>query len=357
MWNNNETTEDINNLSPGTYIVELTDGNGCIILDSSTITESTELIINSSTENSICNGESLGSINITANGGTGGLSYSWSNGSSSEDLNNIPAGNYTVEVTDANNCIETESFTVTQPLAYLPIYDLSDVLCYEELSGSINFSISGNTSPYTYTWSNGANTQNIDNLSVGIYEITVLDLNNCIGNFEYIISEPDEINIGYTIYHASCEENNDGSIYTTISGGTLPYTYLWSNGIYNNDNISIPKGLYSLEVTDANGCAADMETVSVEFEGLNGCIEIPSGFTPNDDGIHDEWTIYGLYNFPEVEISVHNRWGQKVFYSEGYNNPWDGRQNGINLPIATYYYVIELKDSGKIFNGTVTIKR
>ena len=75
------------------------------------------------------------------------------------------------------------------------------------------------------------------------------------------------------------------------------------------------------------------------------------------DGIHDEWAIYGLYNFPDVVVDVFNRWGQQVFYSEGYNVPWDGRSNGIELPIATYYYVIELQDSGKVFNGTVTIKR
>ena len=95
----------------------------------------------------------------------------------------------------------------------------------------------------------------------------------------------------------------------------------------------------------------------VGFEGYDGCIEIPTGFTPNNDGIHDEWAIYGLYNFPDVVVSVHNRWGQKVFYSDTYNVPWDGKKNGVDLPIATYYYVIELKDSEKIFNGTVTIKR
>ena len=115
--------------------------------------------------------------------------------------------------------------------------------------------------------------------------------------------------------------------------------------------------MYSLEVTDANGCAADMETVSVEFEGLNGCIEIPSGFTPNGDGIHDEWSIYGLYNFPDVVVKVYNRWGQEMYSSEGYEIPWDGKYQGVDLPTATYYYVIQFTDSGKVFNGTVTIKR
>ena len=89
----------------------------------------------------------------------------------------------------------------------------------------------------------------------------------------------------------------------------------------------------------------------------DGCIEIPSGFTPNNDGTHDEWAIYGLYNFPDVVVSIHNRWGQRIFFSEGYTVPWDGKNGGVDLPIAAYYYVIELKDSGKVFNGIVTIKR
>ena len=78
---------------------------------------------------------------------------------------------------------------------------------------------------------------------------------------------------------------------------------------------------------------------------------------PSCSLLGDEWVIYGLYNFPDVVVHVHNRWGQKVFFSEGYSVPWDGKRNGVDLPIATYYYVIELKDSGKVFNGTVTIKR
>ena len=99
------------------------------------------------------------------------------------------------------------------------------------------------------------------------------------------------------------------------------------------------------------------DIIEVNFEGLDNCIEIPTGFTPNGDGIHDEWTIYGLYNFPNCKISIYNRWGQSVFYSEGYGIAWDGKSEGIDLPIASYYYIIELGESDKVFNGTVTIKR
>ena len=71
----------------------------------------------------------------------------------------------------------------------------------------------------------------------------------------------------------------------------------------------------------------------------------------------DEWVIYGLNDFTDVIVKVYNRWGQEVFSSVGYNQPWDGKYNGVDLPTAAYYYVIEINESDKVFNGTVTIKR
>ena len=99
------------------------------------------------------------------------------------------------------------------------------------------------------------------------------------------------------------------------------------------------------------------EIIDVNFDGFDGCIEIPSAFTPNSDGIHDEWTIYGLFNFPDVKVNVFNRWGQLVFNSTGYDIPWDGKYNGVDLPTSTYYYILEIEEINKVFNGTVTIKK
>ncbi len=357
LWSNNETTEDLNNLSAGTYTVQLTDANGCIIYDTASITEPTELVIGSTIQNSVCNGAALGSIDINVSGGTGGLSYNWSNSETSEDLNNILAGIYTVDVIDANNCVISENYTISEPLAYLDVFNTLDVKCYGESTASIDFILSGNTPPYFYSWSNGASSSTIENLEAGLYSVLVQDVNNCSATFSVEIFQPEEVIINCLAFDASCEENNDGSISANVSGGTMPYAYLWSNGDYSSELNNLSKGFYTLEVRDANSCVYLTETIEVGFDGYDGCIEIPSGFTPNNDGIHDEWAIYGLYNFPDVVVHVHNRWGQKVFFSEGYSVPWDGKRNGVDLPIATYYYVIELKDSGKVFNGTVTIKR
>ncbi len=357
LWNNNETTKDIDNLSPGIYFVQLIDNNGCIHYDTASIVEPDEIVINSSSEDSYCNGQDLGSIDLSVSGGTGNPNFSWNDGSSSEDRFNLFAGTYNVDVSDDRNCIVSETFFISEPPPYYPIFEVDNVLCFGESTGNIDFIISGNTYPYFFSWSNGSVSQNIDNLYSGVYSVNVTDSNGCSEIFETVVYEPENIVISYFVNPASCEENNDGSITTTVSGGTLPYSYFWSNGSENANLFDIQKGFYSLELTDGNSCEYSTENIEVNFDGFDGCIEIPTVFTPNNDGIHDEWSIYGLYNFPDVIVSVHNRWGQKVFYSEGYLSPWDGKNNGIDLPIATYYYVIELRDSGKVFNGTVTIKR
>jgi len=360
LWDNNESTEDIDNLIEGIYSVEITDGNGCIVYDTSTITEPLELIITNTTiMNPMCNGDESGSIDITCNGGTGGLSYNWSNGSTTPFINNLTSNTYTVLVLDANDCPLNESFIITEPLAYLPYFDVNNVICFGDFTGSIDFTITGNTLPYTYVWSNGANTQNLEYLAAGTYSVMVQDSNNCTESFDVTITQPEELIFDYSVYHATCEENNDGSITTNVAGGTSPYEYSWNDELYddNSDLYNLSKGFYTLKIRDDNLCIYSTQTIEVGFGGYDGCIEIPSGFTPNNDGTHDEWAIYGLYNFPDVVVNVYNRWGQRIFFSEGYNVPWDGKNGGVDLPIATYYYVIELTESGKVFNGTVTIKR
>jgi len=206
-------------------------------------------------------------------------------------------------------------------------------------------------------WSNNESTSSISGIKVGNYEVIVSDANNCEMTYSYFVSEPEAIFLDYDILLASCEEKNDGAITTMVIGGTAPYYYQWGTGEISSDIFYLSKGQYSLSVSDSKGCTLPIEYFDVSFDGLNGCIEIPSGFTPNNDNIHDEWVIYGLDDFPDVVVKIYNRWGQEIYSSQGYKNPWDGKYNGVDLPTAAYYYVIELNESDKVFNGTVTIKR
>jgi len=360
LWNTGITTSSLENLGPGIYTVTAEDGNNCpVVKDSIEIFEPSQItIMADSIMHSTCYGEDLGRIYITASGGVGGFTYAWNNGTNIQDLSNVSSGNYEVIVTDANDCERSAIFFIDQPNPFLETVNVNSVnTCNGDATGSIDFSIVGNTSPYTYLWSNSATSPSIANLTAGNYDIAVRDINNCETNYSYLITEPEALELDYTVQPASCEEKNDGAIYASVKGGFPPIYYSWSNGEDVQNIMNLSNGNYTLEVEDANACKLPLEYIEVNFDGFDGCIEIPSGFTPNGDGIHDEWSIKGLYYFSDVLVKVYNRWGQELFDSIGYKIPWDGKYQGIDLPTATYYYVIELADSEKVFNGTVTIKR
>jgi len=360
-WSNLTSNDDLLNIPSGTYDVMITDAHNCKDSASVNINEPTEIIFTVNSIDLICNNEFEGEILIAASGGTPGYNYSidgeatYSNGS---DFLNLEAANYSVWIKDANGCKKNQTVVLNQPIGFSTIDDIQNIEgCNGDATGSINFTISGNTPPYSYSWSNNESTSSISGIVVGNYEVTVSDANSCEMTYSYFVSEPEAIFLDYDIQLASCEEKNDGAITTMVIGGTAPYYYQWGTGETSSDIFYLSKGQYSLSVSDSKGCTLPIEYFDVSFDGLNGCIEIPSGFTPNNDNIHDEWVIYGLDDFPDVVVKIYNRWGQEIYSSQGYKNPWDGKYNGVDLPTAAYYYVIELNESDKVFNGTVTIKR
>ncbi|MBK8192263.1 MAG: SprB repeat-containing protein [Lewinellaceae bacterium] len=127
----------------------------------------------------LCNGASTGAINLTVTGGTGSKTYIWSSGQTTEDLNNIAAGTYTVTVTDANGCTKTTSATVTQPPAISLSISVTNVLCNGASTGAINLTAIGGTGSKTYIWSSGQTTEDLTNIAAGTYTVTVTDANGC----------------------------------------------------------------------------------------------------------------------------------------------------------------------------------
>ena len=104
---------------------------------------------------------------------------------------------------------------------------------------------------------------------------------------------------------------NDGAITTNVSGGIPPYSFSWGTGESSQNLYNLSKGIYSLFLEDSEGCSIPIEIIEVGFDGFNGCIEVPSGFTPNNDNVHDEWVIYGLSDFPNVVVKIYNRWDRR----------------------------------------------
>ncbi len=253
-WSNGSTMQDISNLCGGTYSVVVTDANGCTASASTTLTDVNNMSATATATDASCNGGSDGSVDLTVTGGVAPYTYLWSNGATTEDISGLSAGTYSVIVTDASGCLETASATIGEPTAVQASAIGTDPRCAEECDGSIDLTVSGGTPPYTYSWSNGANTEDISNLCAGAYDATVTDANGCTASAGASLTDPQDLSLSATTDSTSCTLACDGAINLTVSGGTPPYTYNWSNGATVEDPSGLCVGIYFVTVYDANQC-------------------------------------------------------------------------------------------------------
>lgn len=256
LWSNAATTQDISGLSAGIYTVTITDANGCRAFDTATITSPSALNSAIASTNLQCSSNSNAAVNLTVNGGVLPYSFNWSNGSTAEDLSNLNAGTYQVTITDANACSSTASATVTSPSALSAGLNVTNLLCNGSGSGSIDLSVSGGVSPYTYQWSNSATTEDILNLTPAVYIVTVTDNNGCTLQQSATVTVPTSLTTIITVNNLLCNAIGFGSINLTAGGGIAPYSYIWSNNSTTEDLNNLPVGVYSVSVSDVNGCSA-----------------------------------------------------------------------------------------------------
>ncbi len=206
----------------------------------------------------------------------------------------MAAGTYTVTVTDANACTKTLSATITQPSALTLSKTQVDVLCNGNSTGSIDLTVSGGTSPYTYAWSNSATTQDISNLVAGTYTVTVTDANACTKTISATIAQPSALTLSKTQVNVLCKGNSTGSIDLTVSGGTSPYTYAWSNSATTQDISGLVAGTYTVTVTDANSCTKTISaTITEPSAGLALSTTVTNSTCGNSNGAIDLTTTGG----------------------------------------------------------------
>tara|TARA_R110002096_G_scaffold353021_1_gene546292 strand:- start:4932 stop:11306 length:6375 start_codon:yes stop_codon:yes gene_type:complete len=264
FWNNNQISDTATSLAAGTYLVTVTDVNSCSQIDSVTITEPLTLQASiASGTNVSCNGFNDGRAVVSGQGGTLPYSYLWNDNQIADTALNLVAGNYRVTITDANNCSDTTSISITEPAVLSSIVSSTNLACFEDNGGSANILASGGTSPYSYNWSTNETTDSIQSLSAGIYRVTLTDANNCVLIDSINITEPTLLtNINTVLSDVSCNGRNDGIAVSTPSGGTAPYNFLWSN-IQVTDTISnLLAGTYTVTISDANNCTL-IDTVTI----------------------------------------------------------------------------------------------
>lgn len=269
LWNNGATTEDIAGLTAGTYSLTVTDNGGCSINSGNlvVINESGTLNLTSvATFDELCS-NGTGSINITTIGGTAPLSYSWSNGSTSQDLTNLSAGEYICTITDVNNCSVEVSASIFNDPGALNIDNLvvTNETCGNS-NGAINLIVSGAATPVIYAWSNGPTTQDLTNIAAGNYTVTLTDNNGCTtSGTAFVSNDANGLTVDNAVVIGEVCNDNNGSVNLTVSGGVAPLTYSWSNGQTTEDVTGLNTGTYTCEITDANGCS----TISGPYSIVN----------------------------------------------------------------------------------------
>lgn len=247
---------------PTPYFVTVTDGNGCTAVNSIVIGSPSELTLAVAGVDVRCFGENSGSAIATVGGGVGSFTYSWSDGNTqtTSTATSLAVNNYTVTVTDGNGCTMAESVGIVEPNELIIGENLiTNVGCNGSNSGAIDVDISGGTGDYTYQWSNNVTTQDITDLAIGTYTVTVTDFNSCQATATFGIIEPTQIQISFTNNTIDCYNGNEGEIDITVVGGTSgTYDLSWTgpNGFISieEDLTELIGGEYIVTIVDPNGC-------------------------------------------------------------------------------------------------------
>jgi outer membrane protein OmpA-like peptidoglycan-associated protein len=266
-WNSGATTQDLESMGAGKYNVQIADSKGCVKTLDAEITQPTELTLKmDSVVNIQCFGNKNGAVSISVAGGVAPYKYLWSNGAVTQDISQLPAGQYMVTVSDAKGCDKTLSATVTQPPQLVAkLGEIKHINCFGYKSGAVALSVTGGATPYAFKWSNGSVTQNLDNVGAGTYTVTITDKNGCSQTLSATINQP--VKLVSTVIAAkdvSCFQGTNGSVNISVVGGTHPYKYQWSNGTTVQDLIDIKAGKYGLTITDATGCRDSSISVTIK---------------------------------------------------------------------------------------------
>ena len=276
QWNDpqNQNGSEAVGLAAGTYIVTVTDANGCLLQLSATIEEPPPIVLDITSQDVLCFGEDQGSATVTVQGGTSPYSYLWNDAQNQKTATatNLSSGTYTVTVTDANLCSQSATVTVSEPADPLQVQmdHVSMVSCFGGSDGSAHAIVTGGEAPYSYQWNDPGNqtTATVSGLSAGTYSVTVTDINGCEVIKTVNILQPESpLSVDAVMVNTvSCNGGSDGKASAEASGGTAPYTYQWNDPAGQNTQQAegLSAGTYTVVATDQNGCQASVQVQITE---------------------------------------------------------------------------------------------
>ncbi len=352
LWSNGGTTSSISNLTAGNYFVTVTDGSTCQHVDSFTITAPTALNAQVNPTNVLCNGNNSGSASASVSGGTANYTLHWFDNTNGNSVSNLSAGNYSVTVTDANNCTTVSNFIITEPSALSASSISTNALCFGAQNGTGTVTASGGTSAYSYLWCNGVTTPVAANLSSGSCTVTVTDANGCSTSSSVNISQPSQIQVVTSSANSTNSQSNGNASIDNITGGTWPYTYNWSNGGTTQTIFNLMAGTYAVTITDNNGCTLATNVVVQDVTGINS-LSADNSISVYPNPAKEILTIESKQSFM-TEIKLTDVLGQVV------SQQISLRVNHVELNVSTLpagVYILEVKQGDVKFQKQIVIGR
>ncbi len=300
-WSTGASTDSIGNLAAGQYTVMTTDASGCVKPDTvviSTVGPNPVVAADSIFWSGCASNNNGGAILLAVSGGTSPYTYVWSNGGVTDSLSGLPAGMYSVSVTDAQGCVGLETFQLTAPAELtLSTVNTNNLSCHDDNSGSIEIAVAGGTGGNVFTWTGLPNAIGpiVENLPAGSYSVTVEDDASCVKTLSFTLTEPDPIAITFQFTGETAYDQKDGSALANPSGGTTPYTFAWSNGATTDLIEDLEPGWYVLTLTDANGCVSvdsvEVPAVALSIEDRLGIQAFGIAPNPSQGAISITWDL------------------------------------------------------------------
>lgn len=362
-----QTTATANNLGAGSYEVVVTDDNGCQSTANVSVGNVNGPVITVDAVNDVsCAGEADGSATVSVSGGTPVYTYDWSpSGGVNPSATGLTPGNYTITVTDAAGCVSFEDVVIGEPSPISITGVVTDSDCGLD-NGLIATTASGGTGIYTYTWlPNVSTTADASDLEPNDYTVTVTDANGCSVDETFTVGIIDGLGVTITPSVFSINQGDNVDLIVTVNPNLTDLTYTWipSDGLSCSDcpnPTASPNETttYTVFVTSEDGCEGEATvTIFVEFPCLGA--HLPTVFSPNDDGANDRLCVLSSC-LESMDLSIYNRWGERVFQSNDINDCWDGRHRDelVNSGVFVYKLRVTLTNGETIEDsGNVTVVR
>lgn len=290
-WGGGISTEDRSGLAAGTYALVITDATNCVGNVSTVVNQPTVLSATNTFENIACFGASTGSINVTAAGGTVPYSYNWGALGTSEDLSNVPSGNYTVTVTDDHGCTTTSSASLSQPTEITFVKDSTNIFCFGDNSGMANVAVTGGVGPYAYTWiGTSAYTETANYLTAGNYSVEITDDNGCVKFADFALTQNPEITSSFSI--SQCDPYSWESNYYP-SSGTYQQVFTAANGCDSIVTLNLTVfGYPSISINASETIICSGESITLDANGGVSAATWDNGVINNEPFVPSETTIY-----------------------------------------------------------------